>query len=67
MDKFTHCLLVKCSAEMLDCLLSTLIRQLQTTAGDSVKQAEAKTIIRRFVRLVEGECSIINFIYIYKS
>ena len=54
MDKFTHCLLVKCSAEMLDCLLSTLIRQLQTTAGDSLKQAEAKTIIRRFVRLVES-------------
>merc|ERR1719195_293449 len=32
LDKFTHCLLVKCSQEMLDTLLSTLIRQLQTTS-----------------------------------
>jgi E3 ubiquitin-protein ligase EDD1 len=29
LDKFTHCLVVKCSAEMLDTLLTTLIRQLQ--------------------------------------
>merc|ERR1719186_2213937 len=27
LDKFSHCLLVKCSAEMLDTLLTTLIRQ----------------------------------------
>ena len=52
LDKFTHCLLVKCSAEMLDSLLTTLIRQLQTTTQDSVKHAEAKTVIRRFVRSV---------------
>ena len=52
LDKFTHCLLVKCSAEMLDTLLSTMIRQLQTTAGDTSKQAEARTVIRRFVRSV---------------
>ena len=27
LDKFTHCLLVKCSGEMLDVLLDTIIRQ----------------------------------------
>ena len=52
LDKFTHCLLVKCSAEMLDTLLSTLIRQLQTTTSDTIKQTEAKSVIRRFVRSV---------------
>merc|ERR1719342_1115844 len=52
LDKFTHCLLVKCSAEMLDTLLSTLIRQLQTTAGDNSRQLEARSVIRRFVRSV---------------
>ena len=30
LDKFTHYLIVKCSAEMLDTLLTTLIRQIQT-------------------------------------
>ena len=51
MDKFTHCLLVKCSVEMLDTLLVTMIRQLQTTQ-DGSKQTEAKMFIRRFVRSV---------------
>merc|ERR1719346_336201 len=37
---------------MLDTLLSTLIRQLQTTSQDSAKQSQAKRVIRRFVRSV---------------
>merc|ERR1719466_399127 len=52
LDKFSHCLLVKCSAEMLDTLLTTLIRQLQTTTQDVTKQADAKVVVRRFVRSV---------------
>lgn len=51
LDKFTYCLLVKCSAEMLDTLLTTLIRELQ---NDTVpgRQADAKLVARRFVRSV---------------
>ncbi|XP_043261279.1 E3 ubiquitin-protein ligase UBR5 isoform X2 [Colletes gigas] len=51
LDKFTHSLLVKCSAEMLDTLLTTLIRELQ---NDSVpgRQEEANNVARRFVRSV---------------
>ena len=37
---------------MLDTLLVTMIRQLQTTTHDVVKQTEAKNVIRRFVRSV---------------
>nr|CAD7423599.1 unnamed protein product [Timema monikensis] len=51
LDKFTYCLLVKCSAEMLDTLLTTLIRELQNeTVGG--RQADAKVVARRFVRSV---------------
>ncbi|XP_066269411.1 E3 ubiquitin-protein ligase UBR5-like [Branchiostoma lanceolatum] len=51
LDSFTHCLLVKCSVEMLDTLLSTLIRELQndTVAG---RKEEATKISRRFIRSV---------------
>ncbi|KAG8228758.1 hypothetical protein J437_LFUL008199 [Ladona fulva] len=51
LDKFTHCLLVKCSAEMLDTLLTTLIRELQndTISG---RQQDARVVARRFVRSV---------------
>ncbi|XP_011879183.1 PREDICTED: E3 ubiquitin-protein ligase UBR5 isoform X1 [Vollenhovia emeryi] len=51
LDKFTHSLLVKCSAEMLDTLLTTLIRELQdeTVPG---RQEEANNVARRFVRSV---------------
>ena len=52
LDKFSHALLIKCSSEMLDTLLTTLIRQLQTTAGDAAKNSEAKATVRRFVRSV---------------
>lgn len=51
LDKFTHLLLVKCSTEMLDTLLTTLIRELQ---NDSIpgRQEEANNVARRFVRSV---------------
>lgn len=51
LDKFTHSLLVKCSAEMLDTLLTTLIRELQ---NDSIpgRMEEAAVVARRFVRSV---------------
>ncbi|KAG8042536.1 hypothetical protein G9C98_005170 [Cotesia typhae] len=51
LDKFTHTLLVKCTAEMLDILLTTLIRELQ---NDTIpgRQEEANIIARRFIRSV---------------
>ncbi|XP_006566770.1 E3 ubiquitin-protein ligase UBR5 isoform X2 [Apis mellifera] len=51
LDKFTHSLLFKCSAEMLDTLLTTLIRELQ---NDTIpgRQEEANNVARRFVRSV---------------
>ncbi|XP_046991563.1 E3 ubiquitin-protein ligase UBR5 [Schistocerca americana] len=51
LDKFTYCLLVKCSAEMLDTLLTTLIRELQNECIPG-RQEDAKTVARRFVRSV---------------
>ncbi|KAK7870183.1 hypothetical protein R5R35_012737 [Gryllus longicercus] len=51
LDKFTYCLLVKCSAEMLDTLLTTLIRELQNDAVPG-RQTDAKIVARRFVRSV---------------
>ncbi|XP_021934340.1 E3 ubiquitin-protein ligase UBR5 isoform X2 [Zootermopsis nevadensis] len=51
LDKFTYCLLVKCSAEMLDTLLTTLIRELQNESPPS-RLADAKVVARRFVRSV---------------
>nr|XP_018904419.1 PREDICTED: E3 ubiquitin-protein ligase UBR5 isoform X3 [Bemisia tabaci] len=51
LDKFTHCLLVKCSADMLDVLLATLIRELQNTSVPG-RQKEATLVARRFVRSV---------------
>ena len=50
LDKFTHCLIVKCSAEMLDTLLTTLIKKIQN-APDSSKE-EVKATVQRFVRFV---------------
>jgi E3 ubiquitin-protein ligase EDD1 len=57
LDKFTHCLLVKCSAEMLDTLLTTLIRQLQSADGD---KSEAKAVAKRFVRSVTRVFVVFN-------
>ncbi|XP_067014137.2 E3 ubiquitin-protein ligase UBR5 isoform X4 [Anabrus simplex] len=51
LDKFTYYLLVKCSAEMLDTLLTTLIRELQNENVPG-RQADAKVVARRFVRSV---------------
>ncbi|XP_014221919.1 E3 ubiquitin-protein ligase hyd isoform X2 [Trichogramma pretiosum] len=51
LDKFTHSLLVKCSGEMLDNLLNTLIRELQNSAVPG-RQEEAAIVARRFVRSV---------------
>uniref|UniRef100_A0A8D8R3Z7 E3 ubiquitin-protein ligase hyd n=1 Tax=Cacopsylla melanoneura TaxID=428564 RepID=A0A8D8R3Z7_9HEMI len=47
LDKFTHCLLVKCSNEMLERLLSTLLREMQ-----GPRSTEATLVARRFVRSV---------------
>ncbi|CAL1688637.1 unnamed protein product [Lasius platythorax] len=51
LDKFTHSLLIKCSAEMLDTLLTTLIRELQDESVPG-RQEEANNVARRFVRSV---------------
>ena len=51
LDKFTHSLLVKCSSEMLDTLLTTLIRELQNESVPG-RQEEAANVARRFVRSV---------------
>ena len=56
LDKFTHCLLVKCSAEMLDSLLSTLIKQLQVAGSDPA----TKAVVRRFVRSVARVFVVFN-------
>ena len=46
LDKFTHCLLVKNSSDMLDTLLNTLIRQIK------LQPEVAKIVAKRFVRSV---------------
>ncbi|XP_064596947.1 E3 ubiquitin-protein ligase UBR5-like isoform X2 [Liolophura sinensis] len=50
LDKFAHCLLFKCSVEMMDTLLTTLIREMQSDVPG--RQEEAKMVSRRFVRSV---------------
>ncbi|XP_022827543.1 E3 ubiquitin-protein ligase UBR5 isoform X4 [Spodoptera litura] len=51
LDKFTHALIVKCTNEMLDTLLHTLIREQQ---NDTVpgRAERAREVARRFVRSV---------------
>ncbi len=39
---------MKCSAEMLDTLLNTLIRQLQNTQGNREALAEARLVSQRY-------------------
>ena len=46
LDKFTHCLLVKNNADMLDTLLNTLIRQIK------LQPEVARVVAKRFVRSV---------------
>ncbi|ESO86003.1 hypothetical protein LOTGIDRAFT_129991 [Lottia gigantea] len=60
LDKFTHCLLVKCySFEMLDTLLTTLIREIQNEKTPG-RKAEAKKVARRFVRSVARVFVVLN-------
>lgn len=56
LDKFTHCLLVRCSGESLDCLLTTLIKRLQTAQD----KADARAVAKRFVRSVTRVFVIFN-------
>ena len=56
LDKFTHCLLVKCSSDMLDVLLSTIINKMQIHAD----RAEAKFVAKRFVRSVTRVFVVFN-------
>lgn len=51
LDKFVHCLLVKCSIEMLDTLLTTLVREIQNENIPG-RAAEARQVAHRFVRSV---------------
>ncbi|XP_077488259.1 E3 ubiquitin-protein ligase hyd isoform X5 [Amblyomma americanum] len=51
LDKFVHCLLVKCSMEMLDTLLTTLVREIQNENIPG-RAAEARKVAHRFVRSV---------------
>lgn len=51
LDKFTHCMLVKCSMEMLDILLTTLITEMENKTNWN-RQQEARLAARRFVRSV---------------
>ncbi|KAL3179297.1 hypothetical protein MRX96_038194 [Rhipicephalus microplus] len=51
LDKFVHCLLVKCSIEMLDTLLTTLVREIQNENIPG-RAAEARRVAHRFVRSV---------------
>ncbi|CAA9999619.1 unnamed protein product [Nesidiocoris tenuis] len=51
LDKFTHCLLVKCGSEMVDNVVATLSRELQNTSVPG-RVDEATVVARRFVRSV---------------
>ena len=56
LDKFTHCLLVKCSSDMLDVLLNTIIKRMQIDSG----RVEAKVVAKRFVRSVTRVFVVFN-------
>lgn len=51
LDKFTHCMIVKCSVEILDTLLQTLITEMENNTCWA-RQQEARLAARRFVRSV---------------
>ncbi|XP_055998190.1 E3 ubiquitin-protein ligase UBR5-like isoform X2 [Ostrea edulis] len=59
LDKFTHNLLVKCSVEMLDTLLTTLIREMQNDNIEG-RKVEARTVTRRFIRSVARIFVVLN-------
>ncbi|CAL8144298.1 unnamed protein product [Orchesella dallaii] len=50
LDKFTYRMLVKCTPDMLDILLTTLVRELQSKVPGRILEAE--TAARRFIRSV---------------
>eukprot|EP00095_Tigriopus_kingsejongensis_P009543 maker-scaffold114_size351134-snap-gene-1.12 protein:Tk09543 transcript:maker-scaffold114_size351134-snap-gene-1.12-mRNA-1 annotation:"e3 ubiquitin-protein ligase hyd" len=56
LDKFTHCLLVRCSGDSLDCLLTALIRRLQVGSD----KGEARQVAKRFVRSVTRVFVVFN-------
>ncbi|GIX75673.1 hypothetical protein CDAR_406353 [Caerostris darwini] len=58
LDKFTHCLLTKCTSEMLDTLLTTLIREINDNKES--RSAEATMVARRFVRSVARIFVVLN-------
>lgn len=51
LDKFTHCLLVKCYIEVLGVLIDTLVRELKVE-NDPERMEKATQVARRFVRSV---------------
>lgn len=60
LDKFTHSLLLKCTGvDMLDALLTTLIREIQNDSIDG-RKAEAKQVARRFLRSVARIFVVLN-------
>ncbi|XP_017139652.1 E3 ubiquitin-protein ligase hyd isoform X1 [Drosophila miranda] len=59
LDKFTHSLIVKCTAEHLDTLLTTLVRELQNV-GITNRCKEAEEVARRFARSVARVFVIFN-------
>ncbi|KAG8192530.1 hypothetical protein JTE90_015165 [Oedothorax gibbosus] len=59
LDKFTHCLLTKCTSEMLDTLLTTLIREINDSTKEG-RSAEATMVARRFVRSVARIFVVLN-------
>uniref|UniRef100_A0A0K2U4A3 E3 ubiquitin-protein ligase UBR5 n=1 Tax=Lepeophtheirus salmonis TaxID=72036 RepID=A0A0K2U4A3_LEPSM len=56
LDKFVHCLIVKCTGERLDTLLTSLIRHIQHSDAKS----EAKIVAKRFVRSVTRVFVVFN-------
>ncbi|XP_065322106.1 E3 ubiquitin-protein ligase UBR5-like isoform X2 [Gordionus sp. m RMFG-2023] len=51
LDRFVHCLIVRCNIEMLETLLNTLIREIQNDKIQG-RKADARRVAARFVRSV---------------
>lgn len=49
LDKFTHCLIVKCSLEVLEILIETLVREIKLSGSNN---EFPMTVARRFIRSV---------------
>ncbi|XP_076437649.1 E3 ubiquitin-protein ligase UBR5-like [Babylonia areolata] len=59
LDKFTHSLLVKSNVEMLDTLLSTILREIKNGTAPS-RVEEARMVARRFIRSVARVYVVLN-------